>query len=292
MTNKVWTDDMVAMLSDLYPKLGKVACAERMGLTEAQVRQKASRLQIKARGTSEAWSEKNKNHANLLTGRKRPDQSLVMKNLHKEGKLLVPHDVLVERGKRLAEHVKKAGHPRGMLGLKHTQETKNHLSKKSSQMWSSMTEDEKSEMILKGMKTRAKNGTMANERIGTTWKSAWREIGGVKKYYRSRWEANYAYYLEWLKSKGEIKSWSHEPKTFWFDGIKRGCVSYLPDFCVIEKNGEEVYHEVKGWMDDRSKTKIKRMAKYHPDVSLIVVDSKAYASLKKNVSMFVPGWEE
>ena len=120
--------------------------------------------------------------------------------------------------------------------------------------------------------------------------AAWHEIGGVKKYYRSKWEANYAYYLEWLKSNGQIQSWKHEPKTFWFDGIKRGVVSYLPDFEVIENDGRVVYHEVKGWMDSRSATKIKRMAKYHPSVGLIVIDKRAYIQIYKKVSGIVPGW--
>ncbi len=121
--------------------------------------------------------------------------------------------------------------------------------------------------------------------------AAWREIGGVKKYYRSRWEANYARYLQFLKEQGKIKDWKHESKTFWFDGIKRGCVSYLPDFWVLENNGSEAYHEVKGFMDSKSKTKIKRMAKYHPTVKLIVVGSKEYSALRRNAAALIKGWE-
>ena len=122
-------------------------------------------------------------------------------------------------------------------------------------------------------------------------KCGWREIGGVRKYYRSGWEANYARYLEWLKKKGEIAAWLHEPDTFWFAGIKRGCVSYLPDFRVTENDGREVYHEVKGWMDAKSKTKIKRMAKYHPTKKLLVIDSKAYRSLAKTMRGLIGEWE-
>lgn len=125
----------------------------------------------------------------------------------------------------------------------------------------------------------------------TTWKAGWREIGGKKKYFRSRWEANYARYLEYLKKHKEIKEWDHEPETFWFDGIKRGCRSYLPDFRVTLNNGEVEFYEVKGWMDDRSKTKIKRMAKYHPDIKLIVIQEKEYNFIKKAVSPLIPDWE-
>jgi hypothetical protein len=132
---------------------------------------------------------------------------------------------------------------------------------------------------------------MAPPRLNASWKAGWREIGGTRKYYRSMWEANYAYYLQWLKELGHIADWKHEPKTFWFEGIKRGCVSYLPDFWIREVNGSEAYHEVKGWMDDRSVTKLKRMAKYHPTVKLVVIDSKAYAAIKRSCQGLVPGWE-
>lgn len=120
----------------------------------------------------------------------------------------------------------------------------------------------------------------------------WHEIGGKRKYYRSRWEANYARYLEWLKCMGQIRDWSHEPKTFWFDGVKRGVVSYLPDFLVIENSGREVYHEVKGWMDARSRTKIRRMRIYHPKIALVVIDRQAYAEIRRKVSRLVPEWQD
>jgi len=144
---------------------------------------------------------------------------------------------------------------------------------------------------MKIAKTRERNGTLYSIKPHGSWASAWREIGGKRKYFRSRWEANYARYLQWLKEKGQIREWDHEPKTFWFDGVKRGCVSYLPDFCVTENNGKTSYHEVKGWMDDRSKTKIKRMKKYHPDVKLIVITAKEYNAIKKTMMPIIMDWE-
>lgn len=196
-----------------------------------------------------------------------------------------------EIGKRTKAYIESNGHPKGMLGKKHSDDSLVKISKASIDSWVNKTDEDKAQQTMKMMKTRVQNGTYTNERKGTTWKAAWREIGGVRKYYRSKWEANYAYYLEWLKVNGHIKSWLHEPKTFWFEGVKRGCVSYLPDFYVVENDGSEAYHEVKGWMDARSKTKIKRMAKYHPNTTLIVIDSKAYKELAKKVSAIVPGWE-
>lgn len=188
--------------------------------------------------------------------------------------------------------IAERGHPRHMLGKKHTEDAKARIAIASKEMNANRTDEQKTQYLIKALKTKEANGTYAQQRPNASWKAGWRDIGGVNKYYRSKWEANYAFYLEWLKGIGEIKSWAHEPKTFWFDGVRRGCVSYLPDFLVVNKNGAEEYHEVKGWMDDRSKTKIKRMAKYHPDVKLIVIDSKAYGKLKSAMSKIVPGWEQ
>jgi hypothetical protein len=189
--------------------------------------------------------------------------------------------------KRIAEK----GHPRGALGMKHTEKTKALLSQKTKQFNDSLTQQQKQDHLVKAAKTKMANGTYAMPRHKTTWKASWREIGDKRKFYRSRWEANYARFLEFLKVNNKIADWQHEPKVFWFEGIKRGVVSYLPDFCVKELDGSESYHEVKGWMDDRSKTKIKRMAKYHPEVKLIVIDSKAYNELQKKISHLIPQWE-
>lgn len=132
---------------------------------------------------------------------------------------------------------------------------------------------------------------MARKQKKKTWKAEWRTIGGHRKFYRSRWEANYARYLDWQKQTGLIKDWAHETETFWFDGIKRGCVSYLPDFRVTLLDGSVEFHEVKGWMDGPSKTKIRRMAKYHPTVVLKVFDSPWYKANAPKLSKSIEGWE-
>lgn len=183
------------------------------------------------------------------------------------------------------------GHPRGMLGKKHSPEAKAQIGKASKNIWDSMTADQRSAHVMKQLKAKAAAGGLARPRPETTWKAGWREIGGQRIYCRSRWEANYARYLEWLRARGHLAKWEHEPETFWFERIKRGCRSYLPDFRVTENNGSVIYHEVKGWMDDRSKTKINRMRIYHPKVVLVVIDSKQYAEINRKVSSLVPGWE-
>lgn len=115
------------------------------------------------------------------------------------------------------------------------------------------------------------------------------DLGNI--YFRSRWEANWARYLNWLKSIGEIQLWKFEPKTFTFTKISHGSRFYTPDFLVINKDGSAEYHEVKGWMDQKSATKIRRMAKYFPEVKLIVIDAKAYRAVAKKVAALCPGWE-
>lgn len=134
-------------------------------------------------------------------------------------------------------------------------------------------------------------GTLAPPRPHASWKAGWREIGGKRNYYRSRWEANYARYLEWLRVRGDIADWKHEPETFWFDAIKRGVRSYLPDFRVWDTLGDSVLHEVKGWMDSRSKTTLRRMAKYHPQEKIVVIRERQYNEIARKLSPLIEGWE-
>ena len=111
-------------------------------------------------------------------------------------------------------------------------------------------------------------------------------IGGKTFFARSSWEANCASYFQFLKESGEIKDWQYEPKTFWFEKIKRGVRSYKPDFLITRNDGSEYYEEVKGYMDKKSATKIKRMRIYYPDISISVLDNSRYKALKKTSSLF------
>src|ERR1700677_1749865 len=99
----------------------------------------------------------------------------------------------------------------------------------------------------------------------------WYTIAGRKIYFRSKWEWKFALWLQSLKEKGLILEWEHEPKTFWFNEIKRGTRSYLPDFRVSMLDGFQYWIEVKGYMDAKSATKIKRFRKYYPGELLEVV---------------------
>lgn len=115
------------------------------------------------------------------------------------------------------------------------------------------------------------------------------DLGGL--YVRSAWEANYARYLNWLQMQGEIRGWEFEPDTFEFHRIKRGTRFYTPDFKVTNKDGSVEYHEVKGWMDPASKTKLARMARYYPEVKIILIDGPVYRTLTKQLRGLIPTWE-
>jgi transposase-like protein len=102
-------------------------------------------------------------------------------------------------------------------------------------------------------------------------------------YFRSKWEANYALFLDFLVGKKEIENWEYEADVFVFDQIQFGTRSYRPDFKVFYSNGGFEYHEVKGYMDSKSKTKLKRMAKYYPEVKIVLIDSIYYRDLNKKM---------
>ncbi len=180
-----------------------------------------------------------------------------------------------------------------MLGKKHSKETLEKISTASKIADKNRTASQKFDISQRALKTKlARYGTLVpmggNDK--RSWKAGWREIGGIRKYYRSRWEANFARYLESEKQAGRITKWEHEPQTFWFEGIRRGTTNYLPDFRLTFPDGHIEFREVKGWMCPKSITKLRRMAKYHPEVIITVVDGKWF-SAHKNLRVVIPEWE-
>ena len=73
---------------------------------------------------------------------------------------------------------------------------------------------------------------------------------------RSNWEANFARICNVYEIDFEF-----EPKIFTFP-VKRGTKGYTPDF-YFEKT--EDWIELKGYLDDKSKIKIKRFKRYYPE---------------------------
>lgn len=71
---------------------------------------------------------------------------------------------------------------------------------------------------------------------------------------RSNWEANFARILKLYDIDFEF-----EPTVFAFP-IKRGTKAYTPDFYI---NNKSIWIEVKGFLDDKSKIKLKRFKRYY-----------------------------
>ena len=183
--------------------------------------------------------------------------------------------------------IAEKGHHRGMAGKQHSASTRERLVKTSKAAWANKTPEQRQEWRDNLCSAMAGAPKVARG----SWLAGWREIGGKRNYYRSRWEANYARYLEWLKKNGQILDWKHEPETFWFEAIKRGVRSYKPDFRVWELDGQSKLHEVKGWMDLRSKTTLKRMAKYHPTETVIIIREKQYNEIARKIGSMICDWE-
>ncbi len=211
--------------------------------------------------------------------------------------------VLEESRKRISQHAKQRiaenGHPRGALGMKHSEATRKVLSEKSKRGWA-----ERRKRPILAVVRRVQTARTNIERYGTASPVQAINRGqnvysrcrrGVREdlgfFVRSRWEANYARYLKWLEARGDIAAWEYEPLTFRFDGVQRGPYTYKPDFKVIEKDGTVAFHEVKGWMDSASKGKLKRFAKFFPQHKLVLVDQKAYRPIERTLASVIPHWE-
>jgi len=112
------------------------------------------------------------------------------------------------------------------------------------------------------------------------------DVNGTEIFFRSEWEYKYAMYLDFLKRKKQIVCWEYEPCTFFFEAIKQGTRSYLPDFRITNNDKSQEYHEIKGYMDSKSKTKLNRMKKYYPCEKVILIDGPAYKSIMRYENVY------
>lgn len=168
-------------------------------------------------------------------------------------------------------------HPRGMLGKTHSPETREKMSKNLQKRWKDEndilnSEEHRQKISDRMSKQMVKKIKESPNSIYSRTQKGWAEFSGGKRYYlKSGWELRYANFLETLLKGKAIKSWTYEEDTFWFEAIKRGVRSYTPDFKVTYEDGAVEYHEVKGWMNKKSATKLKRMRIYYPDVKMVLI---------------------
>lgn len=172
-------------------------------------------------------------------------------------------------------------HPRGMLGKSHTSKTKKIMSKKSKKMWADPNAKLKSKKLRE--KASKKISTRMIERMQNGWNPYSNAKSGIRKdlgiYVRSKMEANYLRYLNFIKVK-----WQYEPKTFYFKDIKRGTLTYTPDIYLPD---EDKWIEIKGWFRDKDKTKLKRFKKYFPDEfsKLVFVVTSPWGETKNAITL-------
>lgn len=216
----------------------------------------------------------------------RKARSLGLTNINRR----LSEDAKKEQSKKMKFWIEKNGHPKGMLGKNHSEQFKKEMSEKSKKMWVENEKFVSGQATFKSLKTKHKKGILRTERNNVTWKGKKRSINGKEIYFRSTWEANFARYLDASVSVGVIKSWEYEPDTFWFHKVQRGSRCYTPDF-KIYSNDTYYYVEVKGWMDQKSKTKLKRMKKYYPEEQIVLVQRKEMKELDKLFG-HLEGWEK
>ena len=174
------------------------------------------------------------------------------------------------------------------IGKHHTKETKQKLSKisKGCIPWNKGKKDVFSEESLEKIRKAHKGKMPKNMQRPGKWRNIERgyfNINGKETFFRSKWEANYALYLYFLIKHKQIKKWEYEPDVFIFKKIMFGTRSYRPDFKIYNLDNTFEYHEVKGYMDAQSKTKIKRMVKYYPNIKLIIIDQYVYRDIKNKL---------
>ena len=205
------------------------------------------------------------------------------------------------------EQFKKYGHPRGMLGKKHNEEFRKNISERAKRQWADPNHSWGSNEWRESTAKRASEMMQARMQqnpgaIYTRGKGGKRhDLGG--QYFRSSWEANYARYLNFMGVR-----WEYEPKIFYFENIKRGTLSYTPDFYLPT---EDRWVEVKGWLTKKATTAMKRFIKRFPedaDKMLFVVDKlynkdhltlldmgyqqfESYREIRAKVGGLIDGWE-
>lgn len=195
---------------------------------------------------------------------------------------------------RVKAHQAKNGHPRGALGVVHTAEARAKIGAASRASWadaaSKLNSEDCKQKRSDNMYRRSMFGRTAENTYSRCKRGRREDLG--ETFFRSSWEANYARYLNFIQSAGTIERWEYEPRTFLFEKIKRGTRSYLPDFKVYLPDGSHQWHEVKGWMDDKSRVRIARMRKYYPKEPLEIIDSKFFKSCRaQNLHKIIAFWE-
>jgi len=149
--------------------------------------------------------ERNKKISELLKGKKKPTRS----NEH--------------RRKISEAHKGKTAWNKG----KHL--SKEELNKMIIKVYSNPERNEKISKALRGVPRPSRQGIMPkNLQYPGHYKNGYYDINGKRIFFRSKWEANVALYLDFLVKQKQIKEWTYEEDVFIFEKIKFGTRSYRP----------------------------------------------------------------
>jgi hypothetical protein len=141
----------------------------------------------------------------------------------------------------------------------------------------------------------------------TPKRSKWKAKSGIREDLgyrtRSKMEANWARFLQhhgyqlWTDKKDppEGKWYRFEGRKFLFGELRGATSFYLTDFEVwpgyFDPTRPYELHEIKGYLDGPSKTKLNRMKKYYADVALELVTSPVFSQITKGYKTIIPHWE-
>ena len=233
----------------------------------------------------------NKNSSNVC--RKCKELGLIKTKKSKSVLYSVPKKIYTKEQReemsiRAKEWYKTHEHPKGFKGHKHSDIEREKMAKNIKKWWNNVNIKVIQERNNKQRQTRILNNTL--NPMNNQENPYSRARGGKRSdlnniYFRSAWEANIARYYNYLGIE-----WQFEPKTFVFENIKRGNVSYTPDFYLPK---EDKWIEVKGWMDGKSKTKLKRFKEQYPNeyAKLQLITEKEYKEIQRKLACFIKNWE-
>lgn len=110
-------------------------------------------------------------------------------------------------------------------------------------------------------------------------------VGGIRRdmarYFRSRWEANYARYLTSIGA-----TWIYEPGVFRLTLQDGTAADYRPDFLV----NDQQFIELKGRLDEKALAILQAAHDQLPK-PLLVIGKRDYAALERAVGAQIPHWE-
>lgn len=183
-------------------------------------------------------------------------------------------NVVLPRQTALLAFYAQNQHPRGMLGKHHTSGTTERMSDEHKRIWNNMNESERKELVFRMRAGKIRSGTYRSTRnTYSRCRGGYRE--DLDMYFRSSWEANVARILNNLEL-----AWEYEPKRFYFPDTGDGVLSYCPDFYIPDA---DIWIEVKGWMDEKSITRLRKFSESYPFESsrLIVINEPLYLDMIK-----------